>query len=665
MVYDPGMESIMPHTTSQVLQKAYIARSHERSRRFGVDEGRVYSARILSDAQLFDKLEAKRELVLVAEPFLNQLYDFVRGSNFFSMLTDADGCILSMLGDDGILGEAFALRMSPGAYMDEQSIGTNAMGTCLAESEPVQVSGDEHYIRAYHRWTCSGAPIRDADGAIVGAIDLTGYSENVHPHTLGMVVAAADAMGRMLEVRRYNDELLVSNSYLEAMLDSITAGIVSIDKDGAVKTANAHAAEMFGFEADALLSMRVSDLFDGWSDVFALLRSGQRFMDEDVFVRAAANKLQFNLSAYPVLDAEGMLRAVILVFKDVKKVRKLANRIMGRRAIYTFSKIIGKNIAFVRIMDFAKKMADSRSNILITGESGTGKELFAQAVHNHSDRREEAFVAINCAAIPRSLIESELFGYEEGSFTGARHGGQPGKFEVADGGTVFLDEIGEMPLDMQTRLLRVIEEGTVCRIGSSREIVVNVRIIAATNTELEAEVAKGNFRKDLFYRLNVLPMRLPPLRERKDDIPLLVDFFMDRITRKLNKRPVDIPPERLRELVAYDWPGNIRELENYVELLVNAEGLPGTFPACALEGIKVGEGQRKPAVCTLPAEPESELLADVELRHIEAMLARYKGNVSLAAKALGIGRNTLYRKLGYDDVHSFSPERVPQALSRP
>jgi len=663
MVYHRCTELPMPNTTSPVLQKAYIAHSHERCRRLGVDQGRVYSAHILSDAQLFDKLESKRELVLVAEPFLNQLYDFVRGSNFFSMLTDADGCILSMLGDESILGEAFALRMSPGAYMDEPSIGTNAMGTCLVEGEPVQVSGDEHYIRAYHRWTCSGAPIRDADGTIVGAIDLTGYSENVHPHTLGMVVAAADAMGRMLEVRRYNDELLVSNSYLEAMLDSITAGIVSIDQNGAVKTANTHAAEMFGFQEDALLSMHASDLLDGWDAIRATLLTSQRFMDEDVFVRAATNKLQFNLSAYPVLDAEGELRAVILVFKDVRKVRKLANRIMGRRAIYTFNKIIGKNAAFVRVMDFAKKMADSRSNILITGESGTGKELFAQAVHNHSDRREEAFVAINCAAIPRSLIESELFGYEEGSFTGARHGGQPGKFEVADGGTVFLDEIGEMPLDMQPRLLRVIEEGTVCRIGSTREIVVNVRIIAATNSELEAEVANGNFRKDLFYRLNVLPMRLPPLRERKDDIPLLVDFFMDRITRKLNKRPVDIPPDRLRDLICYDCPGNIRELENYVELMVNAEGLPGTLPDCAPEATKAGEGQQKPAVGTPHAEPESELLADVERRHIEATLSRYDGNVSLAARALGIGRNTLYRKLGYEDVHSFSPERIPRVLA--
>lgn len=636
----------MPHSHSPVIQKAYLARSHERCRRYGVDEDRVYSARILSERELFDTLETRRELILVAEPFLSQLYGFVRGSNFFSMLTDADGCILSMMGDDDILSEAFALRMAPGAYMDERSIGTNAMGTCLAEGEPVQVSGDEHYIKAYHRWTCSGAPIRDADGTIVGAIDLTGYSENVHPHTLGMVVAAADAMGRMLEVRRYNDQLQISNTYLEALLDSITAGIVGVDLEGTVRTVNAHAAAMFGYDEEAMRSMRAPQLFEGWDEVRGTLLRGQRFMDEDVFVRAAANKLQFNLAAYPVLDSEGSLHDVILVFKDVRKVRKLANRIMGRRAIYTFDKIIGDDPAFARAIEFAKKMADSRSNILIMGESGTGKELFAQAIHNHSDRREEAFVAINCAAIPRMLIESELFGYEEGSFTGARHGGQPGKFEVADGGTVFLDEIGEMPIDMQTRLLRVIEEGTVCRIGSSKESVVNVRVIAATNKELADEVAKGNFRKDLFYRLNVLPMRLPPLRERKGDIPVLVRFFMDRITRKLNKRPVDIPERRMRDLMDYDWPGNIRELENLVELMVNAEAMPAGPPDGSSARARPTDATRKPSVAAPPSEPESELLADAERSHIERVLARYDGNVSLAAKALGIGRNTLYRKLG-------------------
>jgi len=635
-----------PH--SPVVEKTYIARSHQRCRRLGIDEQRVRSARVLSDAELFARLADKRDLVLVAEPFLDQLYGFVKGSGFFSMLTDADGCILSMVGDEDILGEAFNLHMRPGAYMDEASIGTNAMGTSLAEGEPVQVSGGEHYVKAYHRWTCSAAPIKAADGTVVGAIDLTGYCDSVHPHTLGMVVAAADAMGRMLDLGRANEELRRSGAYLEATLDAIGAGIVGASVDGAIRTVNAHALELFGLSEEVMLGRRVQDLIEGWDEVLGALRSGRRFMDEDVGVKACANRLQLNLSAFPVADPDGSVRDAILVFKDVRKVRKLANRIMGRRAIYTFDKILGRDPAFTEVVEFAKKMARSRSTILIMGESGTGKELFAQAVHNHSDRSDESFVAINCAAIPRTLIESELFGYEEGSFTGARHGGQPGKFEVADAGTIFLDEIGEMPLDMQTRLLRVIEEGTVCRIGNSREIVVNVRVIAATNKDLEEEVAKGNFRKDLYYRLNVLPMRLPPLRERPGDIPLLVAFFMERISRRLNKRPVDIGPERMEELRRYPWPGNVRELENLVELIVNAEAFPSVLGQAARVTASLGPRGPEPdgRLAPTPSARASERLADVERRHIEAVLARYEGNVTLAARTLGIGRNTLYRRLG-------------------
>ncbi len=622
--------------------KAHIARSHARCLRLGVDRTRVHSARILDDAELFSKLEARRSLVLVAEPFLKQLYGFVRGSGFFSMLTDADGCILSMMGDEDILSEAFSLRMVPGAYMDEASIGTNAMGTCLAEGQAVQVSGSEHYIGAYHLWTCSGAPIYDADGSLVGAIDLTGYSKNVHLHTLGMVVAAADAMSRSLEARHYQEEAGVSKAYVRALFDSAGAGLAFVGPDGLLRTVNAQAATLFGYDKEAMPGMRACDLIEDWKGLVAALESGQQIADQELAVNALSNKLKFSVSAYPVHGSEGALHDIILTFKDIKKTRKHAQRIAGGRALYTFDKIVGQNPAFLRLMAFAKKMADSRSNILILGESGTGKELFAQAIHNHSERRDEAFVAINCAAIPPTLIESELFGYEEGSFTGARHGGQTGKFEVADGGTIFLDEIGEMPLEMQTRLLRVIEEGTVCRIGSSKESVVDIRIIAATNKELDEEVARGSFRKDLYYRLNVLPMRLPALRERKDDIPLLIAFLMERISRKLNKRPVPIPPSRMSELVDYDWPGNIRELENLVELIINAEAVPERISADGKPPLR--EPGSKPAS---PWPPEqSERLEDAERRHIQDVLGRYKGNVSLAARALGIGRNTLYRKLG-------------------
>jgi transcriptional regulator with PAS, ATPase and Fis domain len=244
---------------------------------------------------------------------------------------------------------------------------------------------------------------------------------------------------------------------------------------------------------------------------------------------------------------------------------------------------------------------------------------------------------MNCGAIPKNLIESELFGYEEGAFTGAKRGGHPGKFEIADGGTIFLDEIGEMPLDMQTRLLRVIEEGTVRRIGGTEEIIVDIRIIAATNKDLEKEVKKGNFRKDLFYRLNVLPLRLPPLRNRKEDIPLLIDYFMNRISKKLNKKMVEIPENYMNYLLEYQWPGNIRELENFIELIINTEYIP--------TGLHKNNAQINKDELDLKPKQECYKLEHVEKEHIIKVLKMCEGNMTLSAKNLGIGRNTLYRKV--------------------
>lgn len=627
----------------ELFDRAFVRRSHERCDSMDIGKDRVYSKRILSGEALFQRLAEKRELIANAEPFINQLYAFVKGTDFFALLTDEEGCILTIIGDETILSEAFSYKMMPGAFMDEASIGTNAMGTALAEEMPVQISGAEHYIEAYHRWTCSAAPIRDSQGRIIGTMDLTGYSEQVHPHTLGMVVAAANAIGRILQVQEYNEALSIAKLYTETIIDSIAAGILTADVDGTIKTVNRTVSELFGYSASEIRKMKAWQLFEGWDQVLASASAHQGFVDEEVLVNSRKNRLQFNLSTYPIIDSRKELRDIIFVFKDVKKVRKLANRIMGRQAVYTFDKILGENLHFGRVVDFAKKVADSRSSILIMGESGTGKELFAQAIHNHSDRHEEAFVALNCGAIPRTLIESELFGYEEGAFTGAKTSGNPGKFEIADGGTLFLDEIGEMPLDMQTRLLRVIEEGTVSRIGSTKEIVVDVRIIAATNKDLEEEVKKGNFRKDLYYRLNVLPLILPPLRQRKDDIPLLIDYFMKRISKRLNKRPYPLSETQMKQLMDYDWPGNIRELENYIELIINTEAMPS--------GLGVLE-QPQSAGSVLPASQfawmpgeEDIPLNEVQKRHILHTLIKYNGNISLSAKALGIARNTLYRNI--------------------
>lgn len=325
---------------------------------------------------------------------------------------------------------------------------------------------------------------------------------------------------------------------------------------------------------------------------------------------------------------------------DEKVYRKSVEKLAKSRAIYTFEKIIGKSEEFVRTLEYAKKISDSTSTVLITGESGTGKEVFAQAIHNSSSRRDRVFVAVNCGAIPPNLIESELLGYEEGAFTGAKKGGNAGKFEMADGGTIFLDEIGEMSLETQVRLLRVIEEGIVSRVGSSKQIPVDVRIIAATNKNLKEEVKNGNFRKDLFYRLNVLPLRLPPLRDRKEDIPILVDYYMNRISKKLNKKKFEISKSVMDKFLEYEWPGNIRELENVVELMVNT----GRVSEDILRIQKVSIVSKNKTIES-SIKFESMKLEDVEKNHIIKVLKSFSGNISLAAKAMGIGRNTLYRKM--------------------
>ncbi|MBW8381073.1 MAG: sigma 54-interacting transcriptional regulator, partial [Youngiibacter sp.] len=411
-------------------------------------------------------------------------------------------------------------------------------------------------------------------------------------------------------------------------LDTFQVGVVVMDINGNIDMTNNMACDMFGYDKDDMRRINARKLLRDWDSIRrSLIEDGTEYeADTDVFSRK--NRLQYNVSIYRL--TRGKYDSIVMVLKEVRKQRKLAEKLMGRRAIYTFEKIIGQDPNFVKVLDLAKKISDSKSTVLLMGESGTGKELFAQSIHNRSTRSREPFIALNCGAIPRNLIESELFGYEEGAFTGAKSKGMPGKFELADGGTLFLDEIGEMPIDLQTRLLRVIEEGTVSRIGSINDNVVNVRVIAATNRELRDEVERGTFRKDLYYRLNVLPLRLPSLKERRSDIPILFDYFMGRISKKHNKKRIDFTRDQMDRLMDYDWPGNIRELENYVELVVNTESAPDIFE------VNRGRGDLPMAGASGPPRRVASL-GEIEKEHILFMLEHEDWNISKAAKALEIG----------------------------
>jgi transcriptional regulator with PAS, ATPase and Fis domain len=396
------------------------------------------------------------------------------------------------------------------------------------------------------------------------------------------------------------------------------------------------------------LNQPINKFFKEWNQARKSVLSGKSFKDEEGhFLLRELKDEKFLFNAYSIKTAEQEILGYLITFREYSSMLKLVNKYTGSQARYTFDNIIGQSKVIKETLRNAKTIADSPSTVLITGDSGTGKEVFAQAIHNASSRRDAGFVALNCGAISPSLIESELFGYDDGAFTGAKKGGNPGKFELANNGTLFLDEIGEMPMDMQVRLLRAIQEGSVQRIGSDKTTRVDVRIIAATNKNLEEEVKQGRFRLDLFYRLNVIPIRVPSLSERKEDLWTLLKYFLKHKAAKLRMPVPDIEIELLDRVMAYHWPGNVRELENFAEKLVILEGKL-SLEMMDTEFRNILETIRPVKVVSPSAmmyEREIMTLDEMERRAISNAVNQLNGNMTLVAKRLGISRNTLYLKM--------------------
>jgi transcriptional regulator with PAS, ATPase and Fis domain len=624
---------------SQEKHDEIIKKSHERSIKYGVEKERLYPNKILKGKDVSSHIRQSKELIRIASPFMKIIYDFLRGSGFFIVLTDKDGCILGIIGDQDMVVAAKKMNMVLGAYMDEKSIGTNAMGIAINENIPIQISAKEHFLNAYHRWTCSAAPIHGNSGEIIGTLNLTGNSELVHPHTLGLVVAAVKSIENQISSMKAQKELKDAYQYMSTIMNAISYGILAVDVDGYVKSINDTACKILNIKGASAVNSSIESMIGNWQQILNSINSGKEYIDEEVSFKDAGIKERCMINVYPIKNEEGQLIGMVMTLKGMQSVYNLVNKFTGMRARYTFNDIIGRSSEIKRIIEYSNVVANSPSTILIQGESGTGKEVLAQAIHNASIRRDAGFVAINCGAIPRNLIESELFGYDDGAFTGARKGGHPGKFELANGGTLFLDEIGEMPIDMQVNLLRVIQEGYITRIGGNKYIPVDVRIIAATNKSLKEEVSKGTFREDLYYRLSVIPINIPPLRSRKDDIKVLIEHFLNIKAIKLKKEAPIIDEILINNAVNYDWPGNVRELENYVENLVNFDG-KSTYNINGIvkKNIKVCEeiGNDEAYICSID---------ELERRAITECLKKYEGNISQTANILQISRNTLYLKM--------------------
>jgi sigma-54 dependent transcriptional regulator, acetoin dehydrogenase operon transcriptional activator AcoR len=463
--------------------------------------------------------------------------------------------------------------------------------------------------------------------------------------TLLIVELLSKYISTRLETHLKLQEIHLKNDHMKQITETVSAGSLSVDKFGTIMFINEVGGEMLGVKAEEVLGKPISEVLDNQAFSLDVLEIGMPVINKDIIIKINKGQYHFRLSSVPLYDSSNEPIGAIFHFKDI---RKEVEMIVNTKGFFTFDDIIFQCEEMESLIHLAKKAALQDSSILIEGESGTGKELIAQSIHNYSSRSNNPFIVIDCSAIPRNLVESELFGYEAGAFTGSHKGGMMGKFERANGGTVFLDEIGEMPFEIQSKLLRVIQSRSITRIGGHEPISLNIRIIAATNRNLAHEVAEGNFRNDLYYRLNVINLFVPALRDRKGDLPLLVYKLMEK-TAKREKREIPNLSGRVMEVLEnYAWPGNIRELENTMEravILANGEIDFQHLPKRLLELqniLSTTPVQSEPFVHqTLVHKPKNVM----EKQLIINALKESKGNKSMTAKKLGIARSTLYEKM--------------------
>ncbi len=637
-----------------ILLRPEIVRAWLRCRKAGIDPFAKRNTRTLTKPDLEHLLEKRKNLIDVARPFMGNLYQFVASSSFVVLLCDERGYIMESTGEPDVIKKAPDLNFSQGALWGEGEIGNNGVGTSLFLQRPFQVSGAEHYCKKHHPWTCSGAPICKEGGQMIGVLEMSGPVEATHQHTLGMVVAAAEAIQQQLRVHAKNRELMLLNSHLNNLFLTVSDGVVVIDPNGIIQQINPVAEKIFLLKAKALVGSPFSQYVDNSDPVREMLDSGRLFSDLEINVGSRSELSSCLASAKLVKDEQGHITSGVIFLNPIHKINKLINRFSGAHATFTFDDIIGSGKALTKAIQQGIQAASSESNVLLRGESGTGKEMFAQAIHTRSARRQGPFIAINCGAIPRELIGSELFGYVEGAFTGAHKRGRPGKFELASGGTLFLDEIGDMPLDQQVSLLRVLQDKSITRIGGDKNMLIDVRIICATNKDLHLEITRGNFRQDLYYRLNVISITLPPLRDHREDIPLVFKIFYERTCRKLGVEVAQVDPEVMVRLQHYDWPGNMREFQNAVEKMVNipyqhhieVNSLPDEIMTSLEHHPAVPPSQYHGSITFRDHRLRiKEALAEQERTEILELISQHKGNLSKTARSMGISRTSLYRKL--------------------
>ncbi len=580
------------------------------------------------------------DLLAAARRSFSTIGRLLDGTGAMLVLADGDGVLIDAIGDKRTIHDGMDIHLAVGGKWTEDVVGTNGIGTALWAGEPVFVHAAEHFCAGIKAWTCAGAPIRDPiDGNIVGVVDLSGHPDIFRPHNTVLVAAAAREIEKALAEQQIEDRARL----LEAFIASAPNyrgrdGLMIVDGRGRPIYYNnlpeEAARELLAGASAPNPRFKLPDL-----------GPGARFVEE---LPAALRSCHIS-----ALEFDDGLRGAALVFPSQRSTPVMSSSRRTKQVETAAALIVGESDSLLAAVDIACRVAGSKevTSVLIEGETGVGKELFARLVHMGSRATPNSpFIAVNCGAITKDLFGSELFGHVAGAFTGASRDGKPGVFELANGGVLSLDEIGEMPLEIQPFLLRVLEERVVHRIGDNRGRPVDVRLIASTNRDLKREVETGRFRRDLFYRISTVSIQVPPLRERGDDVLLLVEHFNQLISARIGSAPLAFSAEASEALLAYQWPGNVRELKNLVERLhvlsrgtvIGLNDLPGEITAAVVAGVP-NDIQDSAAHASTQTPVRS--IEDAERQVIKDALAAESGNLSRVALRLGISRPTLYRKL--------------------
>jgi transcriptional regulator of acetoin/glycerol metabolism len=581
-------------------------------------------------------LQARRErlavLLSIARIEMEALGKLIKHSEYSIMLTDRDGVILSYLGDTGFSATARRSGFREGVMWSEREMGTNGMGTCLTARRPVVIHRTDHFLAQNTALTCCAAPIFDMRGELLAALDISGSSSNPQSHTLALVELAAQNVENRTFLSACRNLHLVRFHRCAEFVSTCGEGVLAFDEQGIIRGANRAALKLLGHrDHETVCGQRVERLLETSLATLMQLAGQRGFRAEPLSARPAPRRW-FATVQSPV-EAP---RATPVAAEAGGGTPPVAEARGSLDCLHSADPAMMQNVEVLR------RVIDRDISVLLLGETGTGKGYCARAIHQASNRAGKPFVTVNCAAIPETLIESELFGHAPGAFTGAAREGGMGRILQANGGTLFLDEIGDMPVALQARLLNVIEDREVMPLGSSKVVNVDVRIISATQHDPLEMIARGQFREDLYYRLNGITVRLPPLRQRTDRAGLI-----RKLLRSESVAAVDIEPQLLERLVEHSWPGNVRQLRNVLRTMLALRSADTLTLADLREEWLAGAAADAAGRADAPAaEAQGEsVLSGAEREALRRTLETCQWNVSAAAARLQISRRTIYRKI--------------------